>query len=136
MAKKKVLLVDDSSTSRVTYRMLITQKSGYEVETAGNGQEAVNKALIEKPDLILMDVVMPKMDGLAAATTLKHDERTRHIPIILLTFRSGEEAIQKGFASGCDEYLTKPVDPAELLQVLEKYLAYDVRATKPASGAP
>jgi len=133
MANKKVLLVDDSSTSRVTYRLLITQKTGYEVETASNGEEAVNKALTEHPDLILMDVVMPKMDGLAAVEALRNDERTKHIPIVLLTFRSGEEAVQKGFASGCDEYLSKPVEPAELLQVLDKYLRQDVR-TKLASS--
>ncbi len=134
MANKKVLLVDDSSTSRVTYRLLITQKTGYEVETASNGEEAVNKAVTERPDLIVMDVVMPKMDGLAAVEALRNDERTKHIPIILLTFRSGEESVQKGFASGCDEYLTKPVDPAELMQVLDKYLGQGVR-TKLASGA-
>jgi CheY-like chemotaxis protein len=134
MANKKVLLVDDSSTSRVTYRLLITQKTGYEVETASNGEEAVNKAVTERPDLIVMDVVMPKMDGLAAVEALRNDERTKHIPIILLTFRSGEESVQKGFASGCDEYLTKPVDPAELIQVLDKYLGQGVR-TKLASGA-
>jgi CheY-like chemotaxis protein len=134
MANKKVLLVDDSSTSRVTYRLLITQKTSYAVETAGNGEEAVSKAVTERPDLILMDVVMPKMNGLAAAQALKNDERTKHIPIVLLSFRSGEEAMERGFASGCDEYLIKPIDPGELLQVLEKYLGYDVRANDPASG--
>src|SRR5215467_10107699 len=130
MEKKKVLLVDDSSTTRVSYRHLITQKTGYEVETASNGEEAVNKALRERPDLVLMDVVMPKMNGLAAAEALRNDERTKHIPIILLTFRSGGEAAEKGFASGCDEYLTKPVEPAELLRVLEKYLAHDVHSAR------
>jgi two-component system alkaline phosphatase synthesis response regulator PhoP len=119
---KTILLVDDSSTTRVRHRILITQKTNYKVDTAGDGQEAVRKAVTDAPALILMDVMMPGMSGLEVCETLKKDERTKRIPVVLLTFKTGKEFAQAGFDSGCDEYLTKPVDEAELVRLLDKYL--------------
>lgn len=122
MSHKKILLVDDSGTTRVFQRSLITHKTDFVVETAADGQEALKKAFQQPFDLIIMDVMMPKMNGLEACRLLKKDARTKDIPIILVTFRTGEESVQEGFDSGCDEYLLKPVDPIELLRLLEKYL--------------
>jgi CheY-like chemotaxis protein len=122
MTNKTVLLVDDSGTTRVRHRVLITQKTNYQVDTASNGQEAVRKAVNECPGLILMDVMMPGMSGLEVCEALKKDERTKRIPVVLLTFKTGEEFAKAGFESGCNEYLAKPVDESELVRVLKKYL--------------
>jgi CheY-like chemotaxis protein len=120
--QKKILLVDDSSTTRVLHRTLITQETNYTVQSATDGMDAMQKALAEKPDLILMDVMMPKMSGLEVCRLLRENERTKSIPIVLLTHRTGEEDAGAGFKSGCNEYLAKPVSGPELLGVLRKYL--------------
>jgi CheY-like chemotaxis protein len=122
MAAKKILLVDDSSTSRLVNRMIFSQKANYIVINASDGKEAVLLALQEKPDLILMDVVMPRMTGFEACRALKENSLTHRIPVILLTARSEEKYVQEGYASGCSHYLTKPVNDVELLNLLEEYL--------------
>jgi CheY-like chemotaxis protein len=122
MATKKILLVDDSCTARLVNRMIFSQKTNYELISAVDGKEAVERAQREKPDLILMDIVMPRMTGLEACRALKKDKETEKIPIILLTTRGEERFVQEGYASGCSDYLTKPVNDAELLDLLKAYL--------------
>jgi CheY-like chemotaxis protein len=122
MPLKKILLVDDSCTARLVNRMVFTQKSNYVLISAIDGQEAVEKARTEKPDLILMDIVMPRMTGLEACRVLKQDKETSNIPVILLTTRGEEQFVQEGYASGCSDYLTKPVNNTELLALLKAYL--------------
>jgi len=90
MSTKKILLVDDSYTARLVNRMIFSQKSNYVLISAVDGKEAVERARTEKPDLILMDIVMPRMTGLEACRALKKDKDTEKIPVILLTIR-GEE---------------------------------------------
>jgi CheY-like chemotaxis protein len=114
--------VDDSSTSRLVNRMIFSQKANYIVINASDGKEAVLLALQEKPDLILMDVVMPRMTGFEACRVLKENSLTDRIPVILLSARSEEKYVQEGYASGCSHYLTKPVNDVELLNLLEEYL--------------
>lgn len=122
MASKKILLVDDSCTARLVNRMIFSQKSNYELISAVDGKEAVERARQEKPDLILMDIMMPRMTGLEACRAIKHDKETAGIPVILLTTRGEESYVQEGYASGCSDYLTKPVNDAELLDLLKAYL--------------
>jgi CheY-like chemotaxis protein len=122
MATKKILLVDDSCTARLVNRMIFSQKSNYVLISAIDGKEAVDRAKEEKPDLILMDIVMPRMTGLEACRVLKNDKETEKIPVILLTTRGEEQFVQEGYASGCSDYLTKPVNDAELLDLLKAYL--------------
>jgi len=122
MALKKILLVDDSSTARLVNRMIFSQKTNYELISAVDGKEAVERARHEKPDLILMDVMMPRMTGLEACRAIKQDKATSNIPVILLTTRGEESYVQEGYASGCSDYLTKPVNDAELLDLLQAYL--------------
>src|SRR6267154_497931 len=98
------------------------QKLNYVLISAIDGKEAVDKAREEKPDLILMDIVMPRMTGLEACRVLKSDKETERIPVILLTTRGEEKYVQEGYASGCSDYLTKPVNDAELLDLLKAYL--------------
>jgi CheY-like chemotaxis protein len=122
MASKKILLVDDSSTARLLTRMIFSQKTNYELLSAVDGKDAVDRARAEKPDLILMDIMMPRMTGLEACKVLKRDQATSNIPVILLTTRGEESYVQEGYASGCSDYLTKPVNNAELLDLLKAYL--------------
>jgi CheY-like chemotaxis protein len=122
MPGKKILLVDDSCTARLVNRMIFSQKSNYVLISAVDGKEAVERAREEKPDLILMDIVMPRMTGLEACRALKKDQSTSKIPVILLTTRGEEQYVQEGYASGCSDYLTKPVNDVELLDLLKAYL--------------
>ena len=121
MTRKKVLLVDDSSTVLLMHQVLLRQ-SGYELLVARNGQEAVDKASSERPDLILMDVVMPRMTGFEAVKELRAKEATKNIPIIMVTTRGEPVNVEAGFAVGCTEYITKPCDGIELLSTLRNYL--------------
>src|SRR5260221_584992 len=101
MASKKILLVDDSCTARLVNRMVFSQKSNYVLISAIDGKEAVDKAREEKPDLILMDIVMPRMTGLEACRVLKRDKETERIPVILLTTRGKHRLDPEPGARGC-----------------------------------
>ena len=119
---KRVLLVDDSSTMLMMEQAILRQVSNYEVLLARDGQEAVEKAVNEKPDLILMDVVMPRMNGFEACQQLQQQEATRSIPVILVTTRAEQDNVELGYVSGCSDYLTKPVNERELLAIVRNYL--------------
>lgn len=119
--RKKILLVDDSATILMMERMILT-KLPYELLTAVNGEEAVAKALSEHPDLILMDVVMPQMNGLEAVRRIREQDATRNVPIIMVTTRGEMENIESAYASGCNDYVTKPINSAELVAKMRNYL--------------
>lgn len=122
MAKpKKILVVDDSKTALLMERMILA-KEAYDIVTASNGREAVDKALAENPDLILMDVVMPEMNGFDACKELRRQEATQATPIIMVTTRGEEANVETGFESGCSDYVTKPVNGLELITKLKNYL--------------
>ncbi|HVI92473.1 MAG TPA: response regulator [Anaeromyxobacter sp.] len=114
MVRKKILLVDDSSTVLLMERMILS-KSQYDVVTAKDGVEGVEKAVAEKPDLILMDVVMPRMDGFEACRKLREQDDTKAIPVIMVTTRGELASVETGYAAGCNEYVTKPINGLELL---------------------
>ncbi|MBZ5508779.1 MAG: response regulator [Acidobacteriia bacterium] len=118
----KILLVDDSSTTLLMEQMLFDRYTKYNLVTARDGQEAIQKALAEEPDLILMDVVMPKMDGFDACREMRKLEKLRRVPIILVTSRGEPANVEIGFASGCNDYLTKPINGRELLEMVNAYL--------------
>lgn len=119
---KTVLLVDDSSTTRVAHRIAIGKSNNCNVVCAGSGPEALEKALSEKPDLILMDVMMPGMSGLEVCRALRKNPRTREVPVILLTFRMEEKSVEDGYSSGCNDYLKKPLQDADLARIIHTYL--------------
>lgn len=121
MTRKKILLVDDAETILMMERMILN-KAGYELITAKDGQEAVTKATAERPDLILMDVVMPKMNGFEACKQLRGHDTTKTIPIIMVTTRGEAENVESGFESGCDDYITKPINGLEVLSKVKSAL--------------
>ena len=114
MQRKKILLVDDSTTVLVMERMILA-KYQYDVVEARDGQEGVEKAHAERPDLILMDVVMPRLNGFEAVERLRREEATRSIPVIMVTTRGELESVETGYAAGCTDYVTKPINGLELL---------------------
>lgn len=119
---KKILLVEDSDTTRLSHRIMITRRTNYDVITVANGAEALKFAATQKPDLVLMDVMMPGMDGLEVCRRLRKQASTAKVPIVLLTFRVGDESVSEGFASGCTAYLKKPVEMNELVDTLRQHL--------------
>jgi DNA-binding response OmpR family regulator len=118
---KKILLVDDSSTVLMMEQMILSH-GRYELRTARDGEEAVARARTELPDLILLDVVMPKMNGLDALAAIRATEETKHIPVIMVTTRSEAQSMETGFARGCNDYVTKPVNSTELLAKVRNLL--------------
>jgi CheY-like chemotaxis protein len=130
MAKRKILIVDDAKTALLMAQMAVGREE-YQVITAGNGVEAIDKAVTELPDLILMDVIMPKLGGFEATKRLRALDVTKDIPIIMVTTRSEEENVQQGFEAGCNDYLTKPLNPAELLAKIRHYLGEPVPSSGP-----
>jgi len=108
------MVVDDMAQNREILCSLLA-KQGYQLQTACDGQEAVDLALQSPPDLILMDVTMPRLTGFEACRQLKNDERTHLVPIVLVTGLVAREDRIQGIAAGCDDFLTKPVDSEQLL---------------------
>nr|WP_211091388.1 response regulator [Pseudothauera rhizosphaerae] len=111
---KKILVVDDSPTERLALTEMLV-KHGYQVVTAENGEDAITKAKAELPDLILMDVVMPGINGYQATRTISREEATRTIPIIMCTSKGLETDRIWGMRQGAYDYMVKPVDQADLL---------------------
>jgi CheY-like chemotaxis protein len=119
---KKILLVDDSNTTLLMEQMILKNYTKYESVTAKDGLEAINRALEEKPDLVLMDVVMPRMNGFEACKRMRFEEGLQETPIILVTTRGEEQYVEAGYQSGCNDYITKPINSRELVALLDSYL--------------
>jgi two-component system alkaline phosphatase synthesis response regulator PhoP len=115
MKKGKILVVDDE-----VYIVHILDFSlgmeGYEVVTALNGEEALAKAAEHRPDLVVLDIMMPKMDGYETCRRLKSEELTRNIPVILLSAKGRNVDQKMGFEAGADDYITKPFSPRKLVE--------------------
>ena len=120
MSKKRILVVDDSKTAMMMIQMIL-KRCSYDIVTATNGRDAVEKARECRPDLILMDVMMPEMGGFDAAVAIRK-ESDYEVPIIMVTTRGEAENVERGYNSGCSEYVTKPVDALELVAKIEKLL--------------
>lgn len=116
-----VLIADDDADIRelVAYRM---KRSGYTVLEAANGEEALQLATENEPDLAILDVMMPRVDGFEVTQRLRGQERTARIPIILLTARAQDSDVARGFGAGADDYLRKPFSPQELAMRVQAIL--------------
>lgn len=114
MQRKKILLVDDSNTILMMEKFIL-RNDPFELITASNGEEAVAKAVEHQPSLILLDVIMPKMGGFEACSRIRANESTRDIPVIMVTTRGEAANVENGWANGCTDYVTKPINAIELL---------------------
>jgi len=121
MPNATILVADDSSTETLLIKAPL-EKQGYKLLTAENGEEALEKAVKERPNLILLDVVMPKMNGFQVCRKLKNIKETKDIKIILITSKSQESDRFWGMKQGADEYITKPFEDDELLKSVAKLL--------------
>lgn len=119
---KKILLIDDDQSLRQLYKLELTNHQ-YEVIEASDGEEGFSKAISEKPDLILLDIMMPKADGVATLTKIKAEETIKTIPVIMLTNFGQENLVQQAFSLGATDYLLKyKVTPAEMASKVDQIL--------------
>ena len=121
MDPKKILVVDDEIDLVETIRFPL-EIEGYHVLVAYNGEDALNQARTENPDMILLDLMLPKLDGYKVCRLLKFDERYKHIPILMLTAKTQAKDIVIGMKTGADEYITKPFDINYLMKKVKEYL--------------
>ncbi|MEV7967327.1 response regulator [Sphaerisporangium sp. NPDC088356] len=113
----RVLVVDDDEVIRQLIAVNLSLE-GFQVETATDGQDCLERVNSVQPDVITLDVMMPRLDGWMTATKLRADESTKHIKIMMVTARAQEDDKKRGLGIGVDAYLTKPFDPAELIQAV------------------
>lgn len=121
---KKILIVDDEEDIAFSLARRLTA-AGYEAVCAEDGLEGLRRAQTERPDLIILDLMLPKMDGYKVCRLLKFDQRFKHIPILMMSARSQEEDVALGKEMGADSYLTKPVESTVLLTKIQEMLAVD-----------
>ena len=121
MSPKKILIVDDEVDLVETIRFPL-ELEGFQVLAAHNGEEGLNQARSENPDLILLDLMLPKLDGYKICRLLKFDDRYKHIPIFMLTAKTQEKDKILGKETGADEYFTKPFDIDELIAKIKSNL--------------
>jgi CheY-like chemotaxis protein len=121
MIKKRVLIVEDNMD---TYELVhfVLEKNNFETFLAVNGRDGVNAAIKQKPDLIIMDLSMPEMDGWTATGLIKRDPQTLSIPLVALTAHALPGDRQRAMDAGCDEYLTKPMDLGELVETIKYWV--------------
>ena len=118
---KKILIVEDVAFNLDLLVQLL--EDDYQLITAGDGEQGIELAKNESPDLILMDMSLPVVDGWEAARRIKSDAASKHIPVIGLSAHAMDGYREKALASGCDDYLTKPIDEDLLIKTLNKFLA-------------
>ncbi len=121
MSKGRILVVEDNMDNYELVRFVL-ERAGYDVFLAMNGRDGVAAARLQKPDLILMDLTMPEMDGWAAAEKLKADEITRSIPLYALSAHTLPSDRKRALEAGCDGYISKPIHMAGFLDVVERAL--------------
>jgi len=131
--KAKILVIEDDQLIAFMLKELLTVNH-YEVVLAGDGDEGLSKARSAQPDLILLDIMLPKLDGLRICRLLKFDLKYRHIPIIMLTGRAGESDREVSLQSGANDYVVKPFDPHDLLAKISELLKAKGFSSSPSGG--
>ncbi|WP_420643098.1 response regulator [Candidatus Leptofilum sp.] len=123
-----VLIVDDEPLTRNLLRLML-ERAGFDILEAGDGFEALDIVAEKQPDLLLLDVMMPNMDGITVCEMLRAQADTAVLPIILLSARTGPEAVRRGLDAGADKYLGKPVGREELIRQVREILDTTPQAT-------
>ena len=118
---QKILIVDDEPDTVELAKMILSYE-GYETSVAYDGEEALEKVHTEKPDLLLLDIKMPKKDGLEVCKELKEDPEYRHIPILMFTAKVHDRDLELGWEAGADDYITKPFSGAALIERIRAHL--------------
>lgn len=121
-SRHKILITDDDPVI-IELLQVNLEFEGYDVITAADGLEAVERAARDTPDLVILDIMMPRMDGWTARAEMLKDPRTAEIPVIFLSARAQQADLRKGYESGVAAYVTKPFEPVELLDLIEQILA-------------
>ena len=121
-SSRRIMVVEDYDDTRMLLKQGL-EMLGYSVLEASNGQEAVDIADRERPDLILMDLDLPILDGIAATQRIRQQEHMESVPIVAVTAYPLSYSRVKAFAKGCNEYMPKPIDMSELARVVDRYLA-------------
>lgn len=121
-APRTVLVADDFDDTRLLMKWWL-EKRGYRIVEAADGLAAVEAAMRERPDLIIMDIEMPEMNGLTATRRIREQESLRAVPIIAVSAYGAEQWRAPALAAGCDEYLATPFDPDELRELIERFLS-------------
>lgn len=118
---KKILLIEDEDT--ITELVLFGLKArGYQMITARDGEEGFNKLVTDKPDLVLLDIMVPKIDGYQFCQMVKSDEQLKNIPIVVLSALAQRKEIERAAELGADEYVTKPFQMESLVSIIRKYI--------------
>jgi CheY-like chemotaxis protein len=120
--RAKILIVDDSKNIRKLLSIVLKNEK-YEIIESGDGNEALEKARKERPDLILLDVIIPGKDGITVCREIKSDRRTKNIPVIVITSDASGETRQKAISSGAAAFITKPFEPKEIREAVKKHLS-------------
>ena len=128
MATRKIMIVDDSPTERAVVERIL-KKGGYDVLAVSSGEAAVERSAAEQPDVILMDVVMPGLNGFQATRLITREERTKHIPIVICSTKDADTDVIWGLRQGAKDYLVKPLNERELLEKIR------LLVLKPATGS-
>ncbi|MCG2721471.1 MAG: response regulator [Thermodesulfovibrionales bacterium] len=118
---KRILIVEDNENNMYLISFIL-KKGGYEIIQAWNGEEGVELAKKERPDLIVMDIMLPGIDGYEATKRIRETDDAKEIPVVALTSYAMVGDREKAFAAGCAGYIEKPLDPEKILEEIEKYL--------------
>ena len=121
MAKQKILIVEDEESLLKLESILLTSK-GYDVRGVANGQEALDAIAEEKPDLVLLDIMLPEIDGFEVCQRIKEDPETKNIPVIMLTAKKSREDMARGEKVGADWYITKPFKSVMVIETIQRFL--------------
>jgi DNA-binding response OmpR family regulator len=120
--QRTVLIIEDEKLIIVSTQMVL-EAAGFRVESATNGEDGITKAKAQSPDLILLDIMMPGIDGWETLTRLKRDQATAGIPVVIFTAREHSRGHQKSTEMGAADYFRKPFEPDELIELVEKHVA-------------
>jgi twitching motility two-component system response regulator PilG len=121
MPKKKILVVEDEESLLKLESILLTSR-GYEVRGVPNGQAALDAIVEERPDLVLLDIMLPEIDGFEVCRRIKNDPATRDIPVVMLTAKKTRDDMARGEKVGADWYITKPFKSAMVIETIQRFL--------------